>query len=150
MLEDIAILTGGRVIVRGARRSSSRMSNVDDLGRAQRAWSIDKDNTTIIGGARRQEARSRRGSNQIRAADREDHQRLRQARSSRSGSRKLAGGVAVIRVGAPSEAEMKSRKEAFDDAISATKAAVTEGIVPGGGLALLRAIDAVDGRGSEV
>ena len=57
---------------------------------------------------------------------------------------KLAGGVAVIRVGAPSEAEMKSRKEALDDAISATKAAVAEGIVPGGGLALLRAIDAVE------
>ncbi len=57
---------------------------------------------------------------------------------------KLAGGVAVIRVGAPSEAEMKSRKEAFDDAISSTKAAMAEGIVPGGGLALLRAIDAVE------
>ena len=57
---------------------------------------------------------------------------------------KLAGGVAVIHVGAPSEAEMKSRKEAFDDAISATKAAIAEGIVPGGGLVLLRAIDALD------
>jgi chaperonin GroEL len=56
---------------------------------------------------------------------------------------KLAGGVAVIRVGAPSESEMKSKKEAFDDAISATKAAVVEGIVPGGGLALLRCVDAV-------
>ena len=59
---------------------------------------------------------------------------------------KLAGGVAVIRVGAPSEAEMKSRKEALEDAISATKAAVAEGIVPGGGLAFLRAIDAVERR----
>ena len=57
---------------------------------------------------------------------------------------KLTGGVAVIRVGAPSEAEMKNRREAFDDAISATKAAMAEGIVPGGGLALLRAIDAVE------
>ena len=60
---------------------------------------------------------------------------------------KLAGGVAVIRVGAPSEAELKSRKEAFEDAVSATKAAVAEGIVPGGGLALLRAIEAVEARG---
>ena len=60
---------------------------------------------------------------------------------------KFAGGVAVIRVGAPSEAEMKSKKEAFDDAISATKAAVAEGIVPGGGLALLRCFEAVEGRG---
>ena len=62
---------------------------------------------------------------------------------------KLSGGVAVIRVGAPSEAEMKSRKEALDDAISATKAAVAEGIVPGGGLALLRAITAVERRGRD-
>jgi len=103
---------------------------------------IDKDNTTIIGGAGAKSAIEGR-CNEIRkqiadSTSDYDKEKLQDRLA------KLTGGVAVIRVGAPSEAEMKSRKEAFEDAISATKAAMAEGIVPGGGLALLRAIDAVE------
>jgi len=98
---------------------------------------VDKDHTTIIGGAGNKQAIEERVA-QIRSqidkvTSDYDKEKLEERLA------KLAGGVAVIRVGAPSEAEMKSRKEALDDAISATKAAVAEGIVPGGGLALLRA-----------
>jgi chaperonin GroEL len=103
---------------------------------------VDKDNTTIIGGGGSKEAIEGRSAEirKLIADTTSDYDREKlQERLA-----KLTGGVAVIRVGAPSEAEMKSRKEAFDDAISATKAAMAEGIVPGGGLALLRAIPAVE------
>ena len=103
---------------------------------------IDRDATTIIGGAGHKtaiEGRCNELRKQIEEATSDyDKEKLRERLA------KLTGGVAVIRVGAPSEAEMKSLKEAFDDAIHATKAAIAEGIVPGGGLALLRAIGAVE------
>ncbi|MBZ0229467.1 MAG: chaperonin GroEL [Bauldia sp.] len=139
MLQDMAILTGGQVI---SEDIGLKIENVtlEQLGRTARVV-IDKEHTTIIGGAgkkaeidgRVQEIR-REIENTTSDYDREKlEERLA----------KLSGGVAVIRAGAPSEAEMKTKKEALDDAISATKAAVAEGIVPGGGLALLRCIEAV-------
>jgi chaperonin GroEL len=110
------------------------------LGRAKRVV-IDKDNTTIVNGVGKKadiEARCAQIRKQIEDSTSDyDKEKLRERLA------KLSGGVAVIRVGAPSEAEMKSKKEALDDAISATKAAVAEGVVPGGGLALLRCIPAV-------
>jgi chaperonin GroEL len=113
----------------------------EDLGRAKRVV-VDRENTTIIGGAGAKAAITGRCDElrrQIKDATSDyDREKLEERLA------KLAGGVAVIRVGAPSEAELKSRKEAFDDAISATKAAIAEGIVPGGGLALLRCIEAVE------
>jgi chaperonin GroEL len=140
MLEDMAILTGGRVV---AEEIGVKLENltIEHLGRATRVV-VDKDNTTIIGGAG-DKARIEGRKQQIRAQIEKttsdyDKEKLQERLA------KLSGGVAVIRVGAPSESEMKSKKEALDDAISATKAAVAEGIVPGGGLALLRAIEAVE------
>jgi len=139
MLDDIAILTGGRVI---AEELGIKLETVtlEDLGRARRVV-VAKETTTIIGGAGKKEAIEGRCADlrrQIEKATSEyDREKLRERVA------KLSGGVAVVRVGAPSEAEMKSRKEGFEDAISATKAAVAEGVVPGGGLALLRAIDAL-------
>jgi len=140
MLQDIAILTGGQVVSDeiGLRLDSVQLS---DLGRATRVV-VSKDHTTLIGGGGDPKAIEAR-CGEIRALIREttsdyDREKLEERLA------KLAGGVAVIRVGAPSEAEMKSRKDAFDDAISATRAASDEGIVPGGGLALLRVIDAVE------
>jgi chaperonin GroEL len=139
MLEDMAVLTGARVLT---EELGIRLEAVDvaELGRAQRVV-IDREKTTIIGGLGDKKAIEGR-KQQIRAQIEKttsdyDREKLEERLA------KLAGGVAVVRVGAPSEAEMKSRKEALDDAIAATKAAVAEGIVPGGGLALLRAIDAV-------
>jgi len=139
MLEDIAILTGGRVL---SEELGVKLENIDPthLGRAQRVV-VDRDSTTIIGGtgdkaaieARKQQIR------QLVAKSTSDYDREKLEER----LAKLSGGVAVIRVGAPSEAEMKSRKEALEDAIASTKAAVAEGIVPGGGFALLRATDAV-------
>jgi len=140
MLEDMAVLTGGTVIT---ETLGVKLENVelDQLGRAQRILS-DRENTTIIGGAgdkRAIEGRKAQIRQQIgKATSDYDKEKLEERLA------KLSGGVAVIRVGAPSEAEMKSRKEALDDAISSTKAAVEEGVVPGGGLALLRALDAVE------
>jgi chaperonin GroEL len=140
MLEDIAVLTGGRVIT---EELGVRFENVDlsQLGRTQRVV-VNRETTTIIGGAGDKQAiegRKQQIRQQIEKATSDyDREKLQERLA------KLSGGVAVIRVGAPSEAEMKSRKEALDDAISATKAAVAEGIVPGGGLALLRAIEAVE------
>jgi chaperonin GroEL len=140
ILHDIAVLTGGRLISEdlGIELKTVR---VNDLGRAARIV-VDKDSTTIIGGAGDKEAVAAR-CDEIRRQVAEtksdyDREKLEERLA------KLSAGVAVLRVGAPSEAEMKNRKEAFDDAVSATKAAVAEGIVPGGGLALLRAIAAVD------
>ena len=102
---------------------------------------IDKDTTTIIGGAGGKEAIQARCQDLRKQLEKTTSDYDREKLEERVA--KLAGGVAVIRVGAPSEAELKSRKEALEDAISATKAAVAEGIVPGGGLSLLRAIEAV-------
>ena len=140
MLEDIGILTGGRVLTEEIGIKLEALS-IEDLGRATRVV-VDKDNTTIIGGAG-DKARIEGRKQQIRAqidktTSDYDREKLQERLA------KLSGGVAVIRVGAPSESEMKSKKEALDDAISATKAAVAEGIVPGGGLALLRVIEAVE------
>jgi chaperonin GroEL len=112
-----------------------------ELGRARRVV-VDKDKATLIGGLGQRapiDARVEQIRREIeRATSDYDKEKLRERLA------KLAGGVAVIRVGAPSESEMKAKKEALDDAISATKAAVAEGIVPGGGLALLRCIAAVE------
>jgi chaperonin GroEL len=145
LLQDIAVLTGGKVL---AEELGIKIENLtlQDLGHAKRVV-IDKDTTTIIGGAGTKAAIEGR-CNEIRKLLEDtksdyDREKLQERLA------KLAGGVAVIRVGAPSEAEMKTRKEAFEDAISATKAAIAEGIVPGGGLALLRAIDAVDKEASK-
>jgi len=140
MLEDMAVLTGGTVITEAL---GIKLENVEmaQLGRAQRIVA-DRENTTLIGGAgdkKAIEGRKAQIRQQIAKTTSDyDKEKLEERLA------KLSGGVAVIRVGAPSEAEMKSRKEALDDAISSTKAAVAEGIVPGGGLALLRAVDAVE------
>ena len=139
MLEDLAVLTGGQMICEELGIKLENI-NLDMLGKAKKVV-ITKEDTTIVSGAGKKEDIAGRCS-QIRQQIAEttsdyDRERLQERLA------KLAGGVAVIRVGAPSEAEMKSRKEALDDAISSTKAAVAEGIVPGGGLALLRCIDAV-------
>jgi chaperonin GroEL len=134
MLQDMAILTGGQVI---AEELGLKLENVSlsDLGRAKRVV-VDKDNTTLIGGGGSSEAIAARCAELRRQIDDTtsdyDKEKLQERLA------KLAGGVAVIHVGAPSEAEMKNRKDAFEDAIAATKAAVAEGIVPGGGVALLR------------
>ena len=133
----MAVLSGGQVIS-DELGFKLEDTTLEQLGRAKRVV-IDKDTTTIIGGAgQRKEIEARMA--QIRreidkATSDYDKEKLRERLA------KLAGGVAVIRVGAPAEAEMKSKKDALDDAISATKAAVAEGIVAGGGLALLRCIE---------
>ena len=139
MLEDVAMLTGGQMI---CEELGIKLENItlEMLGKAKKVV-ITKEDTTIVSGAGKKEDIEGRIA-QIKAQIEEttsdyDKEKLQERLA------KLAGGVAVIRVGAPSEAEMKSKKEALDDAISATKAAVAEGIVPGGGLALLRCIDAV-------
>jgi len=138
-LQDIAILTGGKVL---AEELGQKIENLqlEDLGKAKRVI-IDRDKTTIVEGGGNKEAikgRCNEIRKQIEKATSDYDKEKSQERLA-----KLSGGVAVIRVGAPSETEMKNRKEAFEDAISATKAAMAEGIVPGGGLALLRAIPAV-------
>jgi chaperonin GroEL len=134
MLQDMAVLTGGLVL---SEETGMKLEHLtpEQLGRAKRVV-VDKDNTTLIGGAGAREqidGRIKQLRREIEKATSDyDREKLQERVA------KLAGGVAVIRVGAPSEAEMKSKREALDDAISATKAAVAEGIVPGGGLALLR------------
>jgi chaperonin GroEL len=139
MLQDMAILTGGMMISEEVGLKLETIG-LKDLGQARRVV-CDKDNTTIIGGqgARADiDARIKQIRVEIdKTTSDYDRDKLKERLA------KLAGGVAVIRVGAPAEAEMKAKKEALDDAISATKAAVAEGIVPGGGLALLRCIAAV-------
>jgi chaperonin GroEL len=136
MLQDIGVLTGGQVVSEDLGLKLEHVT-MEQLGRAKRVV-VDKDNTTIIGGAgdRKQiDGRVEQIRREIEKTTSDyDREKLQERLA------KLAGGVAVIRVGAPSEAEMKSRKEALDDAISATKAAVAEGVVPGGGLALLRCV----------
>ena len=140
MLEDMAILTGGQVVSEELGLKLDKVE-LDQLGSSKRVV-VDKDNTTIVGG-RGEKAKVEGRCNDLRRQIKEttsdyDREKLEERLA------KLVGGVAVVHVGAPSEAEMKSRKEAFDDAVSATKAAIAEGIVPGGGLVLLRAIDAID------
>jgi chaperonin GroEL len=142
MLEDIAILTGGEVIT---EELGLRLENttIDQLGRARRVV-ITKDDTTIIDGAGDAEA-IRGRINQIRAelesTDSDfDREKLQERLA------KLAGGVAVIKVGAATETELKERKHRVEDALSATRAALEEGIVPGGGVALLHAQDEVAGQ----
>lgn len=140
MMDDLAILTGGRFLAEELGLKLEKLT-IADLGKAQRVV-IDKDNTTIIGGGGKKDliaARCQEIRQQIdKSTSDYDKEKLRERLA------KLAGGVAVIRVGAPTEAEMKNKKEALEDAISATKAAIGEGIVPGGGLTLLRAIDAIE------
>jgi chaperonin GroEL len=144
MLEDIAVLTGGKVV---SSELGIKLENVtlDALGRAERVV-VDREHTTIIGGKGDRKAidgRCQELRTQIATTTSDyDREKLEERLA------KLSGGVAVIRVGAPSEAEMKSRHEAFDDAIHATRAAMAEGIVPGAGLALLRAIQAVETEAS--
>jgi chaperonin GroEL len=139
MLQDMAALIGATIISEelGLKLENATLA---ELGQAKRVV-VDKDNTTIIGGsgAREQiDGRIQQIRHEIEKTTSDyDKEKLQERLA------KLAGGVAVIRVGAPAESEMKTKKEALDDAISATKAAVAEGIVPGGGLALLRCITAV-------
>ena len=139
MLDDMAILTGAKVVAEelGIKLEGLTLA---DLGQAKRVL-VRREDTTIIGGAGSRpaiEGRCRELRKQIADVTSDYDKEKLEERLAR-----LSGGVGVVRVGAASETEMKSRKEAFEDAISATKAAMAEGIVPGGGLALLRAIDAV-------
>jgi len=139
ILQDIAVLTGGELISEevGIKLESVQL---EQLGRAKRVV-VDKENTTIIGGAGQKaqiQDRIQMIRKEIEAATSDyDREKLEERLA------KLSGGVAVIRVGAPSESEMKAKKDALDDAISSTKAAIAEGIVAGGGLALLRATTAL-------
>ena len=145
MLEDIAILTGGKAIMEetGIKLEGVRL---DDLGKAKRV-TVDKDNTTLIDGAGSQKAIEGR-IKQLRAQIDEttsdyDREKLQERLA------KLAGGVAVIKVGAATETEMKEKKARVEDALHATRAAVEEGIVPGGGVALLRASSALENLKTE-
>ena len=140
MLEDIAVLTGG-VVVSEDRGMTLENVTMDMLGSAHKI-EIDKDNTTIINGkGKKADIQARVG--QIRAQIEQttsdyDREKLQERLA------KLAGGVAVLYVGAPTEMEMKEKKDRVDDALAATRAAVEEGIVPGGGVALIRAIETLD------
>jgi chaperonin GroEL len=140
ILQDIAALTGGQII---SEELGFKLEHVkiEQLGRAKRVV-VDKETTTIVGGAGERRQIDGRIEQIRRELDKTTSDYDREKLQERLA--KLAGGVAVIRVGAPSEAEMKSKKEALEDAISATKAAVAEGIVPGGGWALLRCIKSVE------
>ena len=139
MLQDIAALTGGQVIAEELGLKLEAVT-LDQLGRAKRVV-VNKDDTTIVGGAGERFAIDGRigqlKSEIAKTTSDYDKEKLQERLA------KLSGGVAVIRAGAPVESEMKARKDALDDAISATKAAVAEGIVPGGGLALLRCTEAI-------
>ncbi|MCF8367595.1 MAG: chaperonin GroEL [Bacteroidales bacterium] len=139
MLEDIAILTGGTVISE-EKGYKLEDTSLDQLGEAEKI-SIDKENTTIVSGKGKKEDITGR-INQIRAqiettTSDYDKEKLQERLA------KLAGGVAVIYVGAASEVEMKERKDRFDDALNATRAAIEEGIIPGGGVGYIRAIEAL-------
>jgi chaperonin GroEL len=140
MLEDIATLTGGRAITEDLGIKLENIK-IEDLGKAKKV-TIDKDNTTIVEGAGSQAAIEGRVK-QIRTQVEEttsdyDREKLQERLA------KLVGGVAVIKVGAATETEMKEKKARVEDAMHATKAAVEEGIVPGGGVALIRAGKALD------
>ena len=141
MIEDIAALTGGQVISAeaGMKLESAKLA---DCGRAKKVVT-DRDNTTLVGGSGTKgniEARIKQIKSQIDSASGEyDREKLQERLA------KLAGGVAVIRVGAATETEMKEKKDRVEDALNATRAAVEEGIVPGGGVALVRSIKDIDG-----
>jgi len=140
MLEDIAVLTGGTVISE-EKGYKLEDTSLDQLGEAEKI-AIDKDNTTVVSGKGKKEDIQAR-INQIRAqiettTSDYDKEKLQERLA------KLAGGVAVIYVGAASEVEMKERKDRFDDALNATRAAIEEGIIAGGGVAYLRAINSLD------
>ena len=148
MLQDLAVLTGGTVI---SEELGIKLENVklDDLGSAKKVL-VDKDNTTVIEGAGKTkeiEGRIKQIRTQIEDTTSDyDREKLQERLA------KLAGGVAVIKVGAPTEVAMKEKKARVEDALNATRAAVEEGIVPGGGVVLLRALPALDGvkaRGDE-
>jgi chaperonin GroEL len=145
MLEDIAILTGGKAIMEetGIKLEGVRL---EDLGRAKRI-TVDKDNTTIVDGAGEQktiEGRIKQLRTQIEETTSDyDREKLQERLA------KLAGGVAIIKVGAATETEMKEKKARVEDALHATRAAVEEGIVAGGGVALLRAAKVLDGLKGE-
>ena len=141
MLQDIAILTGGTVISEEVGLSLEG-ATLDDLGQAKRI-TLTKEATTIVDGAGQSDDIEAR-VNQIRAQIEEtssdyDREKLQERVA------KLAGGVAVIKVGAPTEVEMKEKKARVEDALHSTRAAVEEGIVAGGGVALIRALQAVEG-----
>ena len=141
MLDDIAVLTGGKALTEDL---GIKLENVklEDLGHVKKVV-VDKDNTTLIDGAGKPSAIEAR-IKQIRVQIEEttsdyDKEKLQERLA------KLAGGVAIIKVGAVTETEMKEKKARVEDALNATRAAVEEGIVPGGGVALLRAANAIDG-----
>ena len=146
MLQDIAILTGGSVISEETGRKLESVV-ISDLGQAEKV-SSDKDNTTIVGGKGESSAIKGR-IDQIRVEIENttsdyDREKLQERLA------KLSGGVAIIRVGAATETELKEKKHRVEDALSATRAAVEEGIVPGGGVALINAIAALDGKKMDV
>jgi len=142
MLEDIAVLTGGKVISEetGMKLEDAKL---DSLGRAEKI-NIDKDNTTIVNGAGKKAEINGR-INQIKAQIESttsdyDREKLQERLA------KLSGGVAILYIGAATEVEMKEKKDRVDDALHATRAAVQEGIIPGGGVAYIRAIEALKGK----
>ena len=139
MLEDIAILTGG-IVISEEKGYKLEDADISYLGEAEKI-AIDKDNTTIVSGKGKKEdisARIKQIKSQIETTTSDyDKEKLQERLA------KLAGGVAVIYVGAASEIEMKEKKDRFDDALNATRAAIEEGIVPGGGIAFIRAIEAL-------
>jgi chaperonin GroEL len=146
MLEDIAILSGGEVITEemGLKLENTKLSQ---LGRARRVV-IDKDTTTIVDGAGDSEGikgRIKQLKSEIETTDSDfDREKLQERLA------KLSGGVAVVKVGAATETEMKEKKHRVEDALQATRAALEEGIVPGGGVALLNAADAIKGSVEEL
>lgn len=140
MLEDIAILTGG-VVISEEKGMKLEAATLDYLGRADKI-TVNKENTTIVNGAGSKEAIANRVA-QIRAQIEQttsdyDREKLQERLA------KLAGGVAVLHIGAPSEVEMKEKKDRVDDALSATRAAIAEGIVPGGGVAYIRCVEKLE------
>src|SRR5499427_8560252 len=149
MLEDIGILTGGKLI---SEDLGIKLENVkwEDLGDAKKV-TVDKDNTTVV-----VDDRSKKKQEAIQGRVKQIRQQIEDTTSDYDREKlqerlaKLVGGVAVIKVGAATETEMKEKKARVEDAMHATKAAVEEGIVPGGGVALLRSIDAVDKRANEL
>ena len=145
MLEDIAILTGG-VVVSEEKGLKLEATTIDMLGSAEKV-TVNKENTVIVNGAGAKEAIAERVA-QIKTLiettkSTYDKEKLQERLA------KLAGGVAVLYIGAPSEVEMKERKDRVDDALSATRAAVAEGIVPGGGVAYIRCIESLEGMKGE-
>ena len=141
MLEDIAVLTGG-VVISEEKGMKLESATLDYLGRAEKI-TVNKENTTIVNGAGNKEsiaARVAQIKTQIEQTTSDyDREKLQERLA------KLAGGVAVLHIGAPSEVEMKEKKDRVDDALSATRAAIAEGIVPGGGVAYIRCVQKLEG-----